>query len=74
MSGVDYRAIGVLPPPGEASREYSELCEMTFRLPEAERDLLAVDRSFLSNGLEHHLFNVRVWLWSARARVETWGL
>jgi hypothetical protein len=58
LSGVDYRAIGVLPPSGEACRQYSDLCERTFRLPEAERDLLAVDRSFLSNGLEHHLFNV----------------
>jgi hypothetical protein len=63
LSGVDYRAIGVLPPPGEASRQYSDMCERTFRLPEAERDLLAVDRSFLSNGLEHHLFNVSAWLW-----------
>ena len=61
LSGVDYRAIGVLPPSGEACRQYSDMCERTFRLPEAERDLLAVDRSFLSNGLEHHLFNVSVW-------------
>jgi hypothetical protein len=67
LSGVNYREVGVLPPPGDASQRYQELCDKAFRMPEAERDLLTVDRSFLSSAMDVHLVNVSAFsVWVCR--------
>jgi hypothetical protein len=58
ISGVDVREVGVLPPTNASTADFAEVCSKTFRAPEAERDLLKLDRGAVASACEQHLFNV----------------
>jgi hypothetical protein len=58
VSGVDVREVGILPPANASVADFAEVCSKTFRAPEAERDLLKLDRGALVGACEQHLFSV----------------
>ena len=56
--GVDINAVGGFPPKNEATARFLEACSRSFRLPQAERDLLKEDRATLTEAAEYHMFQV----------------